>query len=77
MSEWQLDVDARGLLCPLPILKTDQAMAGLPTGGRARVLATDPGIVHDLPAWCQVNGHAMVSLVNKGRLWTAIVEKGA
>lgn len=78
MSEFDcdLEVDARELLCPLPILKSDQAMATLPIRGRLRVLATDPGVELDLPAWCAINGHILISLARQGRLWSAVVEKG-
>ncbi|HIJ85030.1 MAG: Rhodanese-like domain protein [Magnetococcales bacterium] len=76
MFEFDLRVDACGLLCPMPILKTDQAMASLSGGGKVQLLATDPGIERDLPAWCEINGHTLIALVKKGRTWTAIVEKG-
>ncbi|MBF0110642.1 MAG: sulfurtransferase TusA family protein [Magnetococcales bacterium] len=77
MSEAVVEVDARDLLCPMPILRSDQAMAGLRQGDRMRILATDPGFKNDLPAWCAVNGHSLIQLSRKGRLWTAVVEKGA
>ncbi|MEO5328311.1 MAG: sulfurtransferase TusA family protein [Magnetococcus sp. THC-1_WYH] len=77
MSDYDLEVDARGLLCPLPILKSDQAMTTLPMQGKICVLATDPGIERDLPAWCAVNGHILVSMTQQGRHWRAIVEKGS
>ena len=52
-------VDARGLLCPMPVIRTQDAIAGLAPGTRVQVLATDPGVHADLPAWCRVHGHVL------------------
>ena len=62
MSE--TDIDARRLLCPLPIIRTQDAAAGLKPGDILRVRCTDPGVLHDIPAWCRVHGHE-VSLVDR------------
>lgn len=53
-------VDARGLNCPLPLLKTKRAIASLPPGARVSLQATDPGSLRDLSAWAQEAGHAML-----------------
>lgn len=50
-------LDALGLLCPLPVIRTQDCVAGLAPGTRLEVLATDPGAVHDIGAWCRVHGH--------------------
>jgi len=50
-------VDARNLLCPLPVIRTQDAVAQLQPGDTLQVLCTDPGVVHDIPAWCRVHGH--------------------
>jgi tRNA 2-thiouridine synthesizing protein A len=50
-------VDARHLLCPLPVIKTQDAVRKLQPGDAVQVLSTDPGVVHDIPAWCRVHGH--------------------
>ena len=50
-------VDARHLLCPLPVIKTQDAVRKLQPGDTVQVLSTDPGVVHDIPAWCRVHGH--------------------
>ena len=59
MSMHQLD--ARRLLCPLPVIRTQDAIAPLATGETLRVLATDPGVMHDIPAWCRIHGHQVIS----------------
>lgn len=61
MSEAKQTLDARGLNCPLPILRTKKAMAQLGTGETLQVIATDPGSVKDLDAFCRQTGHQMLS----------------
>jgi tRNA 2-thiouridine synthesizing protein A len=58
MSEHQ--IDTRGLLCPMPVIRTQQRVANLATGDILEVLATDPGVLHDIPAWCRVHGHELL-----------------
>ncbi|MBF0096841.1 MAG: sulfurtransferase TusA family protein [Magnetococcales bacterium] len=70
-------LDARRLLCPMPILRTEQALRPLPTGAILAILASDPGIEQDLPAWCRINGHTLLDLRPQGRgEWIAWVQKG-
>jgi tRNA 2-thiouridine synthesizing protein A len=51
-------VDARGLKCPLPVLKMEKRLAAMPPGATLVVLATDPMARIDIPLHCQQNGHA-------------------
>jgi len=53
-------VDARGLSCPMPIVKTAQAMRTIPSGGLIEVLATDPGSVKDFAAWSRTTGNELI-----------------
>ena len=55
-------VDARNLLCPLPVIRTQDAVAGCSAGEHVQVLCTDPGVVHDIPAWCRVHGHEVCGI---------------
>ncbi len=59
--EFQKDVDARGLKCPLPILKAKKALNDMQTGEVLRVLATDPGSVRDFNAFARQTGNALLS----------------
>ena len=52
-------VDARGLRCPLPVIRLATAARGLPAGTLVTVLSTDPAARHDVPAWARMRGHAM------------------
>jgi tRNA 2-thiouridine synthesizing protein A len=53
-------LDVKGLLCPLPVIRTQDRVKGLPPGALLSVLATDPGVLEDLPAWCRVHGHELL-----------------
>ena len=53
-------VDARGLNCPMPIVKTAQAIKAMPSGSLLEVLATDPGSVKDFEAWSRTTGNQIV-----------------
>ena len=55
-------VDARHLLCPLPVIRTQDALAQLHPGDSLQVLCTDPGVIHDIPAWCRVHGHEVCAI---------------
>jgi tRNA 2-thiouridine synthesizing protein A len=53
-------LDARGLRCPLPVLKARKALKDLADGDILRVLATDPGAVKDFEAFCRTTGHRLL-----------------
>ena len=53
-------VDARGLLCPLPVIRTQESIKNLTPGTILTVLTTDPGSLEDIPAWCRVHGHTVI-----------------
>lgn len=55
-------VDARHLLCPLPVIRTQDALAQMQPGESLQVLCTDPGVIHDIPAWCRVHGHEVCAI---------------
>ncbi len=54
-------LDARGLNCPLPILRTRKAMQALDRGEVLEIVATDPGSVRDMQAFCEQTGHELLS----------------
>ena len=57
---YDVEVDCQGLLCPLPVLKAKQAMDPLSPGHVLRLLASDSGSVHDIPAWAQQTGNRLL-----------------
>lgn len=60
MSEYELDV--RRMLCPLPVIRAQDRIAELQPGDILIALCTDSGAIHDIPAWCRVNGHEVLSI---------------
>ena len=56
-------LDARNLLCPMPVIRVQGVMESLPAGDEVEVLCTDPGAMSDIPAWCRVHGHEVLSVV--------------
>ena len=64
MSEVTPDktLDARGLKCPMPVVKTSQEVKGLPVGGVLLVMATDPGSMADIQAWAKSTGNELVKM---------------
>ena len=53
-------VEARGVLCPVPIIRLARAAAALPAGSLVALLTDDPAAEHDVPAWCRLRGHQLV-----------------
>lgn len=58
--EVRAQVDARGLNCPMPIVRTAQGIKSLASGDHLELLATDPGSVKDVAAWCRTTGNELV-----------------
>jgi tRNA 2-thiouridine synthesizing protein A len=56
------DLDARNLLCPLPVIRTQDRVVDMQAGDTLRVVSTDHGVVNDIPAWCRINGHEVLSI---------------
>lgn len=63
MSEYQLD--ARRLLCPMPVIRTQDKVKELQVGDILKVTCTDPGVKNDIPAWCRINGHEVQDITEQ------------
>lgn len=61
MSNYDQELDARGIACPLPILKTRKLIKDMSAGQVLRIMATDPGSVKDFSAYCNQTGNELVS----------------
>jgi tRNA 2-thiouridine synthesizing protein A len=70
------ELDCRGLSCPLPILKTKKALAGLAAGQVLKVVSTDPGSVPDMAAFSQQTGHAILRRTEGAGTYTFWLRKG-
>ena len=68
-------LDARGLSCPLPIVKTALAIRELVSGDVIEVLATDPGSTKDFTAWAKTTGHTLVESSVDGKVFRYVLRK--
>lgn len=61
MQQFHKELDARGLNCPLPILRTKKALSDMASGQVLKITATDPGAVKDFQAFCKQTGNALLA----------------
>jgi TusA-related sulfurtransferase len=61
-----LELDLKGLLCPLPMVRVSQNMGKVPVGGVIRATATDPGSLADIPSWARVTGNELLRIDREG-----------
>ena len=73
--DFDKELDARGLNCPLPILRTKKALADLRSGQVLKVLATDPGAVKDFEAFSRQTGHQLLSHGEERKEFTFYMRK--
>jgi tRNA 2-thiouridine synthesizing protein A len=69
------ELDARGLNCPLPILRTKKALSDLQSGQVLKVLATDPGAVKDFQTFSKQTGHPLLAHDEAGKEFTFFMKK--
>ena len=70
-------LDAKGLNCPLPILKAKKALTAMPAGATLEILATDPGAVKDFAAFCRTTGHDLVEQSVDGNVYRFVLKRKA
>ena len=75
IMEYQKELDARGLNCPLPILKAKKALAEMETGEVLRIVATDSGSVRDFQAFAKQTGNALLSHTHNGLEFTFLMRR--
>jgi len=73
--EFDLDLDAIGLLCPLPVLKARKRLMGLASGQVLRLRCDDPASIVDVPHYCHESGHELVSRVQQVSYWDFYIRK--
>ena len=78
-AEGRIDhIDARGLYCPVPILRTRDRLKRLDAGDVLEVLADDPSILEDMPAYCRSHGHEYLGHTDEGNgAWRVALRKKA
>lgn len=70
-----ITVDARGLQCPMPVIKVSQAIAGAESGQTVEVIATDRGALSDIPAWARDMGHSLNEQFEKDDTYHFVLQK--
>ncbi|MDO8178419.1 MAG: sulfurtransferase TusA family protein [Undibacterium sp.] len=73
--QFNKELDARGLNCPLPILKTKKALADMITGEVLRVMATDPGSVRDFKAFSKQTGNELLSHLENSKEFEYFIKR--
>jgi tRNA 2-thiouridine synthesizing protein A len=68
-------VDAKGLNCPLPILRAKKALKDVPMGGTLQVLATDPGAVKDFEAFCRTTGNELLESKQQEKVFSFTIKR--
>ena len=74
MTRHQLD--AKRLLCPLPVIRTQNRIKSLAPGDILEVVCTDPGAINDIPAWCRIHGHRIAGTEAQSDQITITIEVG-
>lgn len=70
------ELDARRLLCPMPVIRTQERVKTLQPGDELTVICTDPGVMQDIPAWCRINGHQLLEARNDEHEYIIVLRVG-
>ncbi len=69
-------LNTRRLLCPLPVIRTQDKVKQLTSGTVLEVVGTDPGLLQDIPAWCRINGHKVLETKAEHHEYTVVLQVG-
>jgi tRNA 2-thiouridine synthesizing protein A len=75
MTTFDKEVDARGLNCPLPILKAKKALGDMTSGQILKVVSTDPGSKRDFEAFARQTGNALVQSAEENKEWSFFLKR--
>ena len=78
-NEIKHELDARHILCPMPVIKVQKLIASLDEsaiGDKVRVTCTDPGTLYDIPAWAKIHGHKLIEKKEDDHEYIIIIEVG-
>jgi tRNA 2-thiouridine synthesizing protein A len=75
MANFDQELDASGLNCPLPILRAKKTIAGMGAGQTLRIVATDPGSVKDFEAFCKQTGNTLLESGEEGGKFVFLIKK--
>jgi tRNA 2-thiouridine synthesizing protein A len=71
----KLSLDFKGLLCPMPVVKIAQAIKQVQIGEEVEAIATDPGVMADIPAWARTTGNELVTLEKREKDFRFVVRR--
>ena len=71
-----VEVDARRLFCPLPVIRLQNCINQQAPGTQVRIVSTDPGSLNDIPTWCRINGHEVLQSQEQDKEYVFLVQKG-
>ncbi len=77
MADYQVaqTLDCSGLLCPMPVVKTNKAMKSLEVGQVLEMISTDPGSIPDMEAWARQTGHELLEAKDEGSKYRFVIKK--
>jgi len=70
-----LELDLKGLMCPMPMVRVSQSISSVPIGGVLKAVATDPACEADIPAWARLTGNEILSIEKDGETITLYVRR--
>lgn len=68
------ELNLERLLCPMPVIKTQNMLKTMDSGDKLRVVCTDPGTMFDIPAWCRVNNYKLIETKEDQHKFEFIIE---
>jgi len=77
MNDDVIELDARRLFCPMPVIRLQDCINRQVAGSRVQIVCTDPGVMNDIPTWCRINGHHVISSQEADYEFILVVEKGS
>ena len=78
MSEdrpFELELDLKGLICPMPMVRVSQSISSVPVGGVLKAVATDPACEADIPAWARLTGNEILAIEKENGTITLWVKR--
>ena len=76
MADWDEEIDALGLLCPLPVLRAQKRLRSMAAGKVLRLMASDPASWVDVPHFCTTGGHRLLSAEDRVGIKVYLIERG-
>ena len=72
-----VELDTKGMNCPMPIVKAKKAIGGMSAGEEIRIESTDPGAVADFAAFCRTTGHELLDSSEADGIYVFVIRKAA